>query len=301
MFTGDFSKIEEITEQITMGIKDLFHGLLGLVLDPVINLVKGVIDWFTELWDELVGHSIVPDMIDGIIDCFLSLPTKILKPVQDFVNNVIVKFKNMWNDIKSWYKTNVAPKLSVTYWKEQFAGIKSGLAEKLEDAWEAVKDFFSVSKWKKKVEDVVDTIKKNFKMPSFPKIKLEVSWSTDVGALKTKVYKALGLSGWPSLKWSTYAQGGFPSMGEMFIAREAGPELVGSIGGRTAVANNDQIVAAVAQGVYSAVRAAMSEGDNGNGQNVNVYLDGKQIYASVKKTEAQRGATLMGNQLGYAY
>ena len=90
-------------------------------------------------------------------------------------------------------------------------------------------------------------------------------------------------------------------MGEMFIAREAGPELVGNIGNRTAVANNDQIVAAVSQGVYSAVRAAMSEGDNGNGQNVNVYLDGKQIYASVKKTEAQRGATLMGNQLGYLY
>ena len=34
---------------------------------------------------------------------------------------------------------------------------------------------------------------------------------------------------------------------------------------------------------------------------INVYLDGKQIYASVKKTEAERGVQLMGNQLGYAY
>jgi hypothetical protein len=63
--------------------------------------------------------------------------------------------------------------------------------------------------------------------------------------------------------------------------------------------NNDQIVTAVSQGVYSAVRAAMS--GNGNGQNVNVYLDGKQIYASVKKTETERGLSLMGSQLGYAY
>ncbi len=138
-------------------------------------------------------------------------------------------------------------------------------------------------------------------MPSLPKIKLEVTFSTNVGKLKTAVYEALGLSGWPSLKWSTYAQGGFPSMGEMFIAREAGPELVGNIGNRTAVANNDQIVAAVSQGVYSAVRAAMGEGDNGSGQNINVYLDGKQIYASVKRTENQRGVNLMGNQLGYLY
>lgn len=37
-------------------------------------------------------------------------------------------------------------------------------------------------------------------------------------------------------------------MGELFVAREAGPELVGSIGNRTAVANNDQIVEAVPKG-----------------------------------------------------
>jgi len=37
-----------------------------------------------------------------------------------------------------------------------------------------------------------------------------------------------------------YAAGGFPSQGEMFVAREAGPELVGRIGNNTAVANNGQ-------------------------------------------------------------
>lgn len=51
-----------------------------------------------------------------------------------------------------------------------------------------------------------------------------------------------------------FARGGFPDTGQMFIAREAGPELVGRIGRRTAVANNDQIV----QGIASAVRSAMS-------------------------------------------
>jgi hypothetical protein len=52
-------------------------------------------------------------------------------------------------------------------------------------------------------------------------------------------------------------------MGQMFIAREAGPELVGSIGRRTAVANNDQIVESVSRGVYQAVVQAMgsSRGD----------------------------------------
>ena len=45
------------------------------------------------------------------------------------------------------------------------------------------------------------------------------------------------------------AGGGFPTTGQMFIARENGPEMVGTMGGRTAVANNDQIVSGVANGV----------------------------------------------------
>lgn len=79
-----------------------------------------------------------------------------------------------------------------------------------------------------------------------------------------------------------FARGGFPDTGQMFIAREAGPELVGRIGRRTAVANNDQIV----QGIASAVRSAMIGANNPNGggttritvQNV---LNGRAIGESV--------------------
>ena len=79
-----------------------------------------------------------------------------------------------------------------------------------------------------------------------------------------------------------FARGGFPDSGQMFIAREAGPELVGRIGRRTAVANNDQIV----QGIASAVRSAMSGVNSPNGggttritvQNV---LNGRAIGESV--------------------
>lgn len=46
-----------------------------------------------------------------------------------------------------------------------------------------------------------------------------------------------------------YASGGMPTVGDMFIAREAGPEMVGRIGNKTTVANNDQIVSGIAGGV----------------------------------------------------
>ncbi len=82
---------------------------------------------------------------------------------------------------------------------------------------------------------------------------------------------------------SFYEQGGFPSSGELFFARENGlPEMVGTMGGKTAVANNDQIVAGIRQGVYEAVVAAMSK-QGGNQQRVELYLDGKLVADSVTK------------------
>lgn len=52
---------------------------------------------------------------------------------------------------------------------------------------------------------------------------------------------------------TSFASGGMPRGSQLFWAREAGPELVGTIGGHTAVMNNDQIVASVAAGVADAI------------------------------------------------
>ena len=97
-----------------------------------------------------------------------------------------------------------------------------------------------------------------------------------------------------------YATGGFPETGQMFIAREAGAEMVGTIGRRTAVANNDQIVAGIASGVANAntesnsllreqntLLRAMLEKESG------VYLDGKSITKSVEKHQRERGRVLV--------
>jgi hypothetical protein len=79
-----------------------------------------------------------------------------------------------------------------------------------------------------------------------------------------------------SLGLGTRASGGFVDEGEMFVARESGPEMVGSIGGRTAVANNDQIVEGIANGVYDAVSAAMGN-QSERPVSVRVYLDSREI------------------------
>jgi hypothetical protein len=114
------------------------------------------------------------------------------------------------------------------------------------------------------------------------------------------VFSSIGLG---SIKFSLipeFANGGFPTEGQMFIAREAGAEMVGSIGRRTAVANNDQIVGGIASGVASAneeqnallreqnsLLRAILEKDSG------VYLDGKNLANSVEKYQRERGRVLI--------
>ena len=61
-----------------------------------------------------------------------------------------------------------------------------------------------------------------------------------------------GLTKIPSVSIPRYANGGYVDQGQLFIAREAGAEMVGSIGRRTAVANNDQIVESITYGVREA-------------------------------------------------
>lgn len=72
-----------------------------------------------------------------------------------------------------------------------------------------------------------------------------------------------------------YASGGFPQTGEFFMARESGPELVGRMGSRNAVANNDQITESIKGAVFEAM------------------LDAFQAYGIFeKKSDANKDVTL---------
>lgn len=91
--------------------------------------------------------------------------------------------------------------------------------------------------------------------------------------------------------YSTYlegfAAGGFPQSGQIFLAREAGPEMVGTIGGRSAVANNDQIITGIKRGVYEAVTSAM--GGSSGVTEVRVFLDSREIKAGQKRLSRALG------------
>lgn len=84
------------------------------------------------------------------------------------------------------------------------------------------------------------------------------------------------------------ASGGIVNEGQAFIARERGPELVGNVGSKTAVMNNDQIVESVSNGVYRAMKEAMSENTEDGQTEINVYVGGELAYRDfVKRHNAE--------------
>lgn len=92
------------------------------------------------------------------------------------------------------------------------------------------------------------------------------------------------------------ANGGMVESGQLFLAREAGPELVGQYGSGAAVMNNAQIVKAVSDGVYRAVTQAMAQ--SGNRETVvqsHIYLDRKELTAQVQQQEQSNGASIFGD------
>jgi hypothetical protein len=88
-----------------------------------------------------------------------------------------------------------------------------------------------------------------------------------------------------NLKLRAYANGGYVPTGQAFIAREAGPELVGTIGRKTAVANNDQIISGIESGVYRAMVAANSTNNSGGSQTFRIIneIDGDVVGEKVIK------------------
>lgn len=100
-----------------------------------------------------------------------------------------------------------------------------------------------------------------------------------------------------------YASGGFPEMGELFLANETGsPEFIGSIGGRTAVANNDQIVQGIAAGVRDAITSAIvpylndlvASNQEIAAKDTSISLDGRELVTGIDERRARNGYSFSG-------
>lgn len=95
----------------------------------------------------------------------------------------------------------------------------------------------------------------------------------------------------PNFAVQWYANGGFPGNGELFFARESGPEMVGRMGNKNAVANNYQITEGIKQAVVEGMMQVVMAADSGRNESVTpivevvIKADSETLYRINKKGE----------------
>lgn len=295
---------------------------LASVFAPVISIVSELLTW---LWQ----YVVVP-LADFIGGTFAAVWESIVKIFNDNViprlNKVIKVLQFLWNNV-------LLPIISVL--KERFAPIFETVFKAIGERITAFKNIITglitfitgifTKDWKHAWNGVVtlfsgiwDMIASKLKLPlnlalanveGFINAIIE-GWNwlkKGINSLSIDVPEWLGggtigfnLAMTDKVSLPRFAEGGFPAQGQMFIAREAGAEMVGNIGRRTAVANNDQIVSGIAGGVAEAneeqnallreqnsLLRAIFEKDSGT------YLDGRSLTNSVEKYQRERGRVLI--------
>ena len=310
------------------GVKDKASWLKNKISGWVDDVIDGIKSFFgihspSTLMRDEIGENLVAGMVEGMSDT-----SALTKPLKNMWNGA----KNWWNDKRSDLSYtpaigSVYDKLKVrwdnakTWWDKKKSGMKSytppigSVYEKVSERWKNARDWWNKKKSALSTVNVkvgfLDSIKsgwnaakkwwKNNVKLSIPSLGLKVSYNSvsfKSDPAKYAVVKALGMKGWPSLKFA--ADGGMFNAGSLIWAGERGPEVFANAGsGRTGVMNIQQMQEAVYEGVYAAVTAAMRNNVGGS-QAVNVYLDGKLVTQSVEKRQHERGASIMGSEV-YSY
>ena len=170
---------------------------------------------------------------------------------------------NFWANLYTWYRdkkwTSGGKSMnSINFWANLYTWYRDKKWVNGGDSWNSVPfkaklwDWFRTNQWING-GDAWNSIAFKARLTSYSLGSAVKNAVIDVAARVTgrESGGVLTASGWKPIQ--QYATGGLPSYGQVFVAREAGPELVGTLGGHPAVMNNDQIVSSVAAGVASAV------------------------------------------------
>ncbi len=294
-FIAYFNQLMETNEEFREKITVMWEGV-GEAFQPAI-------DAFGELFACLVtGKESVDEQGGEITESFLSVATSIIEGItgivtlfSDIVTGVVEFIKEIlfttsedatgqsqttwdtitqavseaWALIESIFTT--ATEIIMTLWG--FFG--EDIISVFSTVWESISSVISGAV--SVVSGIFDVIVGIF-TGNGEKIKEGFGKIWDINLIPGVNIKKLDLLVIPRL-----AAGGMVDAGQMFIAREAGPELVGSFGSRAAVMNNNQIVESVSRGVYNAVRSAMGTGNSSYTFNITNQLDGREIGRQVIK------------------
>lgn len=200
--------------------------------------------------------------------------TEMYSTIKTALNNVWDELVTWWNNtaIYRWYNDNVKPWFNVDKWT--FSGIKEGLSNAFNSAVDAIKSI-----WNEFANWLNDALTFTFDGIELPNGETIASFEVCLGKLPT------------------FQTGGFPEDG-LFMANHG--ELVGKFSnGRTAVANNEMIIAGIEEAAYRGLARANAENNRQEAlleelisavrEGKSIQIDGRELVSAYDERKSRNG------------
>ena len=266
--TGDWSfvwvSLKQLIYDVAVAVSDLAVGLATLLYDALIIIVQAIddllgthfADWMRDDRDAFLEmYNATKKSDDGLFGLkrTLGLTTKETENLTDAVNGTSVSLDNASVKTENLSENVRGARNSVSWLLDGFREFGTEVGYIITSLFQPLAD---LAGW---IEHVLE----GFGI---------------MQGIRSRVARAEANG---SIYLQGFATGGFPDEGQLFMARESGPELVGTMGGRTAVANNQEITDGIRQAVYDAMTASNANGNND--VSVRVYLDSREIKAGQQR------------------
>lgn len=258
------------------GFLGVFTKIVSKLGGPVTLAIMGVIAAGTLIianWDD------IKSALKNVGEWFAQKFNSARQGINKAFDNIGSWFSQKWNDIKSVF-SNVREWFSEKFKSAYegitgaFSGIKSFFASIPDKIADGLGDLWSLGR------TLINKFIKGFTNVKIPTPHFKQTGTFSIAGFDTKI---------PKFGVSWYYKGGFPGMGEVFVANEKGPEMLGKMGRRNVVANNNQITSGIASAVfpavYEAVVSAMSGNNNrGNGDlHLTIEIGGEKLVTKIVK------------------
>lgn len=274
-------------QEILIGLPDWFN---ENVVIPVVNnfttMKNNVINLFRLLWTAVQNIWIVVSswFNNNVIVPTVTFFTKFYEKVKKLFSDLWSNVQKIWKVVSGWFSDNVITPVS-----NSFSEACKNIASYFENLWKNVKNgvvgsmngvISTVEKAVNKIIDLINSLK--WKVPDWVPVIGGTSWGFNIKPIQL-----------PSIPM--YEVGGFPEDGLFFANHN---EMVGQFSnGKTAVANNEQIVAGIREGVKAAVTEALAPylseiADNTREtaeKDASINVDGRELVNAINNRISRNG------------
>ena len=186
-----------LVETILGILKTIGQVLLNIGTWIYENVISPVVNFFIACFETIkFGVETAWNFIVGILSAVGTwIYENVITPVVNFFTSMFDSIKNVFLNVKDFFVDKFTQAADGI--KSAFSGIKNFFSDTV---WGGIKKVFSSAK--DKMGEIGSKMWNNFKKAFKNPFGLKITYDTNVGKIKTAVYKALGLDGWPKLSFA---------------------------------------------------------------------------------------------------